>query len=216
MSHYQKDSFFDAKKLPALQGILESWITVQSDYQCAMNNEDHAWNYRERACVGFLAAAVWKCKEGNGVALEEWHTQKGPKSKPSNGQCRCDLYVYHGGREFFIEAKHMRSRATGNREKEMGYISTHLETAVRDAKRLQCESGQQKLGVLFIVPFYPPGKHPENFDEHISGWLEDVARIPHSAMAWLFHRPENIRPKRHETICPGIVILVHALGETKA
>src|SRR5213593_78577 len=153
MKRYFKDSFVDAGSLPALNPILESWIAVQLEYGHAMENDDEAWWYRERTCVGFLSAAAWRC---GGVTLEEWQTKKGSKEHARNG--RCDLYICRRGQQFFIEAKHMYSRATGKRERELRYIGSELERAAVDASALQCKRSE-KLGVLFVAPFYPPGMH---------------------------------------------------------
>src|SRR6266705_1944474 len=98
MKRYFQDFFVDAGSLPALKPILQSWIKVQRAYADAMANEDQAWWYHERPCIGFLSAAVWK---SGGVTLEEWRTDKRSKKRSRKG--RCDLYICHGGREFFIE-----------------------------------------------------------------------------------------------------------------
>jgi len=201
MKRYRKDSFIDAGSLPAFKPILQSWLDVQLAYERAMKHDDQAWWYRERTCVGFLSAAAW---QSGGVTLEEWQTEKGPKEKSRHG--RCDLYIFRRNQQFFIEAKHMYSRATGRSERELTYINRQLDRAVADASVLQCKRSQQ-LGVLFVVPFYPPGKHPESFDEHIAEWLEGVATVPHSAMAWLYQPRHKIQGKRTEHVSPGVILL---------
>ena len=201
MKQYRKDSFIDAGSLPALKPILRSWIDVQLAYEHAMGHDDRAWSYRERTCVGFLSAAAWQC---GGVTLEEWRTEKGPKKQTRHG--RCDLYICRRNQEFFIEAKHMYSRATGRSERELTYIARQLDRAVGDASVLQCERSTQ-LGVLFVAPYYPAGKHPDSFDEHISEWLQGVATVPHSAMAWLYQPRHKLHGEQAMHISPGIVLL---------
>jgi hypothetical protein len=205
MQRYQKDSFIDASRIPTLKPILEGWLQVQLDYAKAMKHEDYAWWYRERTCIGFLSAGAWR---SGSVTLEQWQIEKGSKRRAKHG--RCDLYIMRRGQEFFIEAKHMYSRATGSRMRELRYIQYQLDLAVDDASKLRCKPSQQ-LGILFIAPFYPPGKHPGDFDAHISEWLAAVASIAHSAMGWLYQPRRKIQGKRTEYISPGIVLLARTV-----
>src|SRR6266567_8917223 len=191
MKRYQRDSFIDSGAIPSLKPILESWFEVQLAYAKMMKQEDYAWWYRERTCVGFLSAAAWR---SGGVTLEEWQIDKGPKKRASR-RTRCDLYIMRRSDELYIEAKHMYSRATGRPERELVYIRRNLDRAVSDASLLRCKRSQQ-LGILFIAPFYPPHTHPDNFDVHISQWLAAVATVPHSAMAWLYQPRRKIQGRR--------------------
>ena len=203
MKRHHKDSFIDVGFLPALKPIFQSWIDVQLSYAEAMKGKDQAWWYRERTCVGFLSAAVWQC---GGVTLEEWRTEKGPKEQSRQG--RCDLYICRKGQEFFIEAKHMYSRASGRTDRELSYIRRQLNKATEDASALQCKRRQQ-LGILFIAPFYPPGKQ-DNIAEHISEWLARVESIQHDAMAWLYQPRHTIKIDHKEWVSPGIVLLARS------
>jgi hypothetical protein len=203
MKRHLKDSFIDAGSLPLLKPILQNWISVQLDYANAMEHKDYAWWYRERTCVGFLSAAVWR---SGGVTLEEWQTKKGPKEQSKHG--RCDLYICHSGKELYVEAKHMYSRARGKTERELGYIQRKLDDAVADARRLQCKRCLQ-LGILFVAPFYPPGKQ-EGLVEHIAKWLKDVESVPHDAMAWLYQPRHTIKTDHNEWVSPGIVLLARS------
>src|SRR5688500_1438125 len=106
-----------------------------------MDNKDQAWWYRERPCVGFLAAAAWRI---GGVCLEEWLTRKGPLRQCRYG--RCDLYVCLERKQFFIEAKHTYSRATAVLGSELERLRVRLEKASDEAANLQCKD-VEKLGV---------------------------------------------------------------------
>ena len=120
MNKFLKDSHYEAKETTALGPILKEWIAVQQEYTRQMG-DDYGWNYSERASTGFLAVAAWNA---GGVALEEWHTDKGPKKDPRKG--RCDLYIYRRRMSLHIEAKHMWSRATGKPQNELRYIEDRL------------------------------------------------------------------------------------------
>ncbi len=98
-----------------------------------MANEDQAWWYHERPCIGFLSAAVWQCE---GVTLEEWRTDKVTKAGSRKG--RCDLYVCRRRRQFFIEAKHTYSDATGRSDRELRSIRRKLKRAVLNSMKPLC------------------------------------------------------------------------------
>lgn len=200
MKRHDRDSFVDARSIPAFKPILQKWIAVQLAYSKAMGNADQTWWYRERTCVGFLSAAVW---QSGGVTLEEWQTKKGPKEQSRHG--RCDLYACRGKQEFFIEAKHMYSNALENRDRELRNIQRTLDKARKDASLLQCEECL-KLGVLFLAPVYPTGH--DSIHRHISEWLKEIEeKIHHSAMAWLYQPRRTIKSGGGEKIAPGIVLL---------
>ena len=203
MKPYNEDSFVDPGSLPALEPILKSWLDVQRKYEAAMNNEEPAWCYLERTCIGFLSAAAWM---SGGVTLEEWGIEKNwPDAESSHG--RCDLYIFHNNNQFFIEAKHAYSNPTGDNERELDHIRARLNAAVRDASVLAWSERSEQLGVLFVVPVYRPGSHPGNFDDDITAWLQRVATVPHSAMAWLFQPRKNIQGPNTEYVSPGILLL---------
>src|SRR5258705_8561824 len=112
MNRYRKDSFVDAGSRPLLKRILHEWIELQRRYTTAMHGKDYPWYYRERTCIGFLAAAAWSC---GCVVLEEWHTEKSVRrpskaKKPKLRKCRSDLYIHHPSHEFYIESKYAVSR----------------------------------------------------------------------------------------------------------
>jgi len=201
MKNFLKDEYCEANGIPELIPVLQSWITAQRDYVKAVV-DDHPWNYGERSSVGFLAAGVWR---SGGVALEEWQTEKGSKAKCRQG--RCDLWVFRPQQyDFHIEAKYMRSRATGKPVKERTYIERALLNATTDAQALTCPRKNQ-LGILFVAPFYPTGKH-EGMHEHITMWLKDIYAIPHSAIAWIINR-KGLRPSPGN-VCPGLVLIARA------
>jgi hypothetical protein len=67
--------------------------------------KDCAWWANERASIGILAAAVWKC---GGVALEEYSTRKTNKKEHRTG--RCDLFFAFGKNHFACEVKQVFPR----------------------------------------------------------------------------------------------------------
>ncbi|MFN2541658.1 MAG: hypothetical protein ABR514_05750 [Chthoniobacterales bacterium] len=198
MKRYSQDEYCSAPGIPGFMPLLKAWLATLRDYTSA-TGDDYAWHYHERAFVGFLAAAVWRM---GGVALEEWRTDKGPSANPRKG--RCDLYLYRRRHyEFQIEAKHMWSRATSRQG--TGAIEEKLTRAVTAANDLQCPR-KQKIGILFVAPYYPIGKQ-RGMTEHIATWLESIWSVQHSAIAWLFRDRHSLRPSTRYNFCPGIVLL---------
>ena len=211
MNRYQKDSFVDAGSFPLLKRILTQWIEHQRRYTAAMHGEDYPWYYRERTCIGFLAAAAWSC---GCVVLEEWHTEKRVRAlskakKPKLRKGRSDLYIHHPSQELFIESKYALSRATGNPDRELGYIKGHLTRATSDCGFLDCHVKHQ-LGIVFLVPFYPAQKR-DGMSDHLAGWLRQVCdEVPHSAAAWLFLDRTGKTFSAGDDAWPGIVLLARS------
>ena len=194
-----KHTHCDASGLPSLAPLLQAWLAVQRRYT-QITGDDYSFNYHERAHVGFLAAAAWRT---GGVALEEWRTAKGHRSSPRNG--RCDLYVFQpDAYEFHIEAKHIWARATAR--DPLKSIKAKLADAVKNAKDNQC-SKNQKVGLLFVAPYYPPRKQAD-MSKHLPLWLKSVCDgVRHSAVAWQFRDLRSIGSGDGGNICPGVVLL---------
>lgn len=205
MSIFLKDEYLESSSLPTLKPILEEWIAVQHEYTRQVRGE-FSWNYSERASIGFLAAAVWAA---GGVALEEWCTVKGTRKEPRNG--RCDLFIYRNKQSFDIEAKHLWLKVTSNQENKIDQIKRALERTVSDAKHLPRQKKHHRLAVLFVAPFYPPLKSRDALN-HIEELLKGICRIPHSAIAWLFHGRQTLKPDKKRNVVQGIVLIIRAVG----
>ncbi|MHA3772645.1 hypothetical protein ACXR0O_14000 [Verrucomicrobiota bacterium sgz303538] len=214
MDKFEQDRHFESAGLPSFESALEGWLDAMTAYHEGSGG-DYAWHYRERTCIGFLAAGVWR---SGGVALEEWHARKrlaeqSPEvavpltENPIRKHCRgrCDLWAHHKDRyDYHIEAKYLRSDATTDQTEVGIKIENALERAADDARRLTC-APRLKLGVLFVVPFFSPGKQ-RNIRDQTTAWLRQVCSVPHAAVAWLFRDCQTIRARR-SPIGPGIVLL---------
>jgi len=202
MSKFQKTEYYEALGVPALKPLLAEWIAVQREY--TLRTADYSPYYRERASTGFLAAAAW---QAGGVALEEWTTAKGPRTNPRKG--RCDLRIHWRKQSYYMEAKHIWSRAAAGPDRVVHDIQRELDRAVADAKLLQCRR-QDKFGILFIAPFYV-GKQT-NMSSRITTWLQGIYQIRHDAIAWLF--PDTRKFKPYGTwVLPGIVLMVRSVAK---
>lgn len=196
-------AFAEARRCPNLKAILEGWIEAQKEYAAQLEHEDVAWHYQERSCVGFLAAGAWR---SHGIALEEWHTRKGPRLKPWNG--RCDLWILRDKEEFFVEAKHCWVNA--RRKNWEPLLKAELNNAAHAASHNSCKRGHRKLGILFVVPCYDAGER-SNAGEHLTEWLDDVRKkIPHDAIAWLRLSNKTLAHSRALRANPGVLLLARA------
>jgi hypothetical protein len=183
-----------------LTPLLKSWQSAQREYNAIHTgpDSDFAWNYHERACVGFLAAAAWRI---GGVALEEWRTCKGHGRKTSKG--RCDLYLHTKEVSFHIEAKRLWINV--NSPERIDFVQNMLESAQGDCGPLQCND-QEKLGVLFVTPYFEKDNR-RNRRKQIRVLLgEFKTQLQPLVMAWLFD--SNVIDSEEITkIAPGIVLL---------
>jgi len=202
MKKFAESAYSESRGFPVISPILKHWVQIQRDYIAAFSGRDHPWHYRERTHIGFLSGAAWRAKA---VTLEEWQTEKGTKAKQRKG--RSDLYLYLRPRRLhlYVEAKHIFRPATGNLDKEMIHIERALTRATDAAAELTC-SPRQKLGVLFLAPYFPAGRH-HGMAARLTQWLRRVyTDIPHSSIAWLTHNRDTLRPRRGN-FTAGIVLL---------
>ena len=209
MTKFQKDKYHEARDLPEIKPILAKWIAVQQKYSDQLPDE-HSWNYSERASVGFLAAAVW---QSGGVALEEWCTEKGAHKDTKRG--RCDLFIHRGKHTFNIEAKHLWMAVTGNQLKKINRIERLLDKAVTEAKRLRCSGGERRLAILFVAPFYRPCRHI-GIPDQLQTVLKEMYKIGHSAIAWMFAKPNTLKPDPKSNVVQGIVLIIREVSDNMA
>ena len=113
--------------------LLEEWILSIERFSRITNGDVPYW-YNERANIGVLAAAAWRCGR---IALEEFQYEKIDVS--SNGETdetaqnhwngRCDLWISNDRSAEIVEAKfkwlNMRS------EKMTEFAASCLDAAVR-------------------------------------------------------------------------------------
>lgn len=209
MTPYNKPSHVSAPALPKLRPIFHKWIAVQRRYRKEMEFDDRAWAYGERPCIGFLSAAAW---QSGAVTLEEWRTDKGSRRDSRYG--RCDLYVYYKDRQYLMEAKHVRVRALASLKKQKARIRAKLKEARRDARNLQHNSDQNRLAVVFVVPYFTPNdRKADGTTKSFSDWLKQVAPSyrKFKARAWLCADETEIekeQPSKHDYF-PGILLLVY-------
>lgn len=187
-------------EVAGLRPVLRQWIVAVRRYNEQMEI-DHAWNYHERAHIGFLAAAAWLA---GGVALEEWRTKKTSSKLAREG--RCDLYVYRRPMGLHIEAKHAWIQLTANTDSAVSAVQGNLRKAVQNACDLPVVRGDTRVGILFAVPFIS-GKDVRHAKPRLLAWLNQIRQLPgHTALAWVFDGQLLDRRGRTD-VYPGAVLL---------
>jgi hypothetical protein len=107
-----------------------------------LENETPYWN-NETASASMLVSAAWY---SGGIGLSDYRV-----TKAGNVNGRCDAYVGLKNHYLEIEAK----QEFFNLVKRAKTLSTRLESACADARRLRRIKGVLRAGVLFATPVVP-------------------------------------------------------------
>ena len=180
---------------------MEEWLLAVERYCRVTEGEDAPYAYNERANVGLLAAAAWRCGR---VALEEFQFEKGAKYRPKWAG-RADLWMASEDTEEFVEAKFCWVSLQKRRE-IAEVVGPAMQAAVKDAKASTGGNGAKAIGVGFF-PVYLPASRVEAIDDLIQAILDEFKEAPHHAIAWCF--PERMREfTPRENVLPGLIMLV--------
>jgi len=191
--------YVNSGNIRSLHPILEEWTQIVGRYLRHSQYGDNPWWYNERASLSCLAAAAWRM---DGIALEEYYTEKGRGSKSWSG--RCDLFLAVGSQSFGCEAKQAwcaigPTAHNGSAEAEAG-----LKDACADARKLTKDEGR-RLGLCFAVP-YLPEKNKTHVEKLLKVWLRELENLDYSCVAWTF--PKKSRYHTHDgELYPGVVLL---------
>lgn len=196
---------------PHWEVLLVEWMATMQKYHLVAN--DLPYWYNERANVGILAAAAWRCGY---VALEEYADNKrNKKSETDNDEerdrlGRVDLWI---GRPDdasgeLIEAK-LRWLNIGTASTSKSELQAGLNIAIDDARRSKTGKGAT-LGLTFFVPGFAADNNnpPADMEQRLQALLGDVENMEASAKAWYF--PEKFRQRRFQNngqFYPGVILL---------
>lgn len=172
--------------------LFEEWCIAHERY-CRVTKDEAAFWYRERANVGVLAAAAWRC---GWVALEEFGTQKTDRSAPTQADVeelnwkygRADLFIGSENHEEWIEAKF--NWASLNSTDLVGQINKSFKKAVDDANCLKGDQEGRYIAISFIS-FYIKPKTIEEIDNKINEAINQFNNVDFDACAWVF--PEILK-----------------------
>lgn len=190
-------------KLRCLTPVLKKWIILNKNIAEAWANNDVPWWYGERACLSVFAGAIWKV---GGIAFEEYSFEKRNKvhgKRIVNG--RNDLYFELNGEEYIVEAKYSSFGASRLKIGAPGNIQDCLEKARRDIRKCPHSTGQRRLGIAFVRPYFTMHqKHAVS--KKIKKWVENLQKLDYSCAAWVF--PKGSRCFKGNYYAPGIAVLI--------
>ena len=193
--------------------LLEEWMLSIERFSRITDGDVPYW-YNERANIGVLAAAAWRCGR---IALEEFQYEKIDVShngetdetaqKKWNG--RCDLWISDDRSEEIVEAKFKWLNMNSEKLPELA-VST-LDDAVRDAENTKGNDEVNAIGVAFL-PLYARVDKVENIEKLIAETIKRAIELkgPH-LVAWCFPaRLRNHIAEKNNNYLPGIVLLAKA------
>lgn len=191
------------KGLKHWEALLEEWLLCIERYCRVAAGEDAPFIYTERANIGVLAGAAWRCGR---MALEEFQYQKGYKNKEKwNG--RADLYLASEDTEEMIEAKFgWLSLSSAARVKSR--VQRVLSLAVKDAKKTKGgHTGTSCVAVAFL-PAWLPTKHPEKLEPKIAAAIAALPATNCHAVAWCFPKEYRLVESSNGNYTPGVIMAV--------
>lgn len=194
------------------EGIAEEWILAIERFSRITNGDASYW-YNERANVGVLSAAAWRCGL---VALEEFQHEKVDVSasgetdeqalKTWNG--RCDLWICGDKKSELVEAKFHWINMLSKQISELA--ANYLDIAVCDAVNTRGTDDIDAIGVAFLPVYVKENKINDSMtlEDIIEQTIEAVQKIDADLVAWCF--PKRLRKhvgEQYGNYLPGIIML---------
>jgi len=190
------------KGLKHWEALLEEWLLCIERYCRVAAGEDAPFIYTERANIGVLAGAAWRCGR---IALEEFQYQKGYKNKRKwNG--RADLYLASEDDEEMIEAK-FGWLSLSSPERVKMRIQTVLSLAAMDAKKTKgSHTGTSCVAVAFLPAWLPTKQGPERLEQKISAAIATLPETKCHAVAWCFPKEYRLVESSNGHYTPGVIM----------
>jgi hypothetical protein len=194
-----------SSELREWESLFEEWILAVERF-CRLSPGDAPYWYTERANVGLLAGAAWRC---GWIALEEFQAEK--SAERLGWQGRLDLWLRSSTTSYLIEAKQAwpyLGDATG-----VDTAARALKEAGEDAASVVATDPTTRLGVAFCSPYHK-FRSQKQLEDRLSRFLEEVERLPCSAVAWSFPAvTRELAEFPGEQVYPGVMLLVGAVDE---
>ena len=187
--------------------LLDEWMSVMLRYHRVSVTDVPYW-YTERANVGLLAAAAWRCGY---IALEEYGDVKRDTETKDSYVGRVDLWIARpdapGGE--LIEAKLEWLSLT--RETEEIALKDKLEKAlapaIADARKTKTGKSLPAYGICFVVPWISGEVEQEVLEQRLVKLTAAIGELKSDIYAWYF--PKEFREIRnfHGRNYPGVILL---------
>lgn len=191
------------KGLKHWEPLLEEWLLCIERYCRVAAGEDAPFTYTERANIGVLAGAAWRCGR---IALEEFQYQKGYRNKEKwNG--RADLYLATESYEEMIEAK-FAWLSLSTPERVQARVNAVLARAKEDAKKTKgSHTGTPCMAVAFL-PTWLPVKQKGVLEQKIEASIKCLPASNCHAVAWCFPKEYRRVESSISNYMPGVVMAV--------
>lgn len=182
--------------------IFEEWILSIERYCRIMKGEDAPYWYNERANIGLLAGASWRCGR---IALEEFQKDKGYKNaKKKNG--RSDLWIASEDHEELIEAK-FKWLSLKNKDPSK-LIKKTIDIAVDDTKKARGNDTDTMGIAVGFFPVYIGEKNIGEVDRYISEFIEEVLSADYHAIGWSFPAETRNYLSSKKELLPGVIMII--------
>ncbi len=183
--------------------LLDEWMTVMLRY-FRISGKDLPYWYNERANVGMLAAAAWRCGY---VALEEYADSKRKADNEENYQGRVDLWIGRPESKLgeLIEAK--VSWINLLNEDFKTHLRDALTPAIADARNTKTGKSLATYGICFIVPWMDIKLPQENVEQRIDDLIKAMDDLDIDIKAWYFPSQFREIQNMYKQIYPGVMIM---------
>lgn len=185
--------------------LVEEWSLAIERYCRMVGGGDAPFNFRERANIGLLSGAAWRCGR---IALEEFrHEKKSKKGRERSG--RADLWLSSEEDEELIEAKF---KWVSLRSKDfVGIANTELGKAKKDADDTRNDDDEiTAIGVSFLATYLKEG-HIDSIEGLIRESIKHMQEVDADLIAWCFPKEERNEVYGNGNILPGIFMLAKAI-----
>lgn len=183
--------------------LLEEWLLINERYCRVMNGQDAPFLYNERAHVGLLAGAAWRCGR---ISLEEFQYEKGFVNKPK-WSGRADLYMASEDTEELVEAKFRWLSLKPDNLQRLALET--LNEGLRDVRQTKGkDDGMTGIGVAFLSFYRPVGDgNQAELEKQINESISSLCQLPCHAIAWSFPSHYRHIESSDRYFTPGVIML---------
>jgi hypothetical protein len=191
---------------PTIHRWLREWVVfVNRNASEWRRVKDCPWDYTERPLLSILSGAAYSL---GGYGFQEYASDKAhPDRRRLTHAGREDLYVQRGSRGFKMEAKHCWSPMRRDEERIRKNLEQNLERACSDASRCR-RDGQERLGVLFAVPFFASNTKAVALERELALWRKQAQAVRCTGSAAVFPAASRRYLSDPRYISPGVGVFV--------
>jgi len=189
--------------------LCEEWILLTERYSRISYEGDTSYGFNERANVGVLAGAAWRCGK---IALEEYQSEKNKNDEVVNG--RTDLWICdEDNNEEIIEAKFKWLNMNSKKLIEM--VKETTEKSYEDAVNSSVETGVKAVGVSFF-PLWVKNPDESEINEAIYKTIKRLkeSEINTDILAWCFPKEDRVYTHENGNVTPGVIMVGQLVKNT--